>query len=188
MRQEGPSRSVRWPLLRVLAQHETQVELLSGDWFRLSTHYFRRTVLCAESDLCPLCSLLPVRAYWYLPVVVLPTKQPAILEMSATASSAMEQNAKLLAGSIGPGVQFLLRRKSAKRPVYSEVVGTSEKCSRVSKDVWLTALMAIYLLPMWRVDEDAESYSARTLSMVIERANLVAASVKAAADRRPIVR
>lgn len=182
---ERPSTVSRWPVLRVQPGHDCEVRLLSGDWIRLSTHYFRRTVLCSESASCPLCSLLPSRPYWYLPVAVAPRNTFCLLELSPSASSQLEQAAKFEHGSVLAGLSFRLFRKSKKKPIACECLGLSKGCHAVLLTEWVTPLMAIYLLPQLNVGEDIASYGGRVRSTVDQRNELVAASVKAAASRGP---
>lgn len=183
MDSESPSKLVRWPVLRVQPGSEKRVFLLSGEFVRLPTHYFRRTVLCVGDDSCPLCSLLPSRSYWYLPAVHQEGRQPCLLELSATAASSLEQNARLLGGRLGAGLRVRLFRQSPRKPLYTEVLEGCEPFSHASSNDWLTALMAVFLMPAFKRGETLEEYGARTIELVRQRATLVLASVEAAAEK-----
>lgn len=175
---ESPSRTARWPLLRVQPGHDSLVELLSGDWVRLSTHYYKRTFLCPESPSCASCDLLPVRCYWYLPALVLPQRRATLIEFSSAASSDLEQHAKLLSGRIGAGLTIRLSRRGSKSPVRSEVVSDSSVVSQLRFHEWVTALMAIYLLPPIHSDEGLDSYGGRVQRVLEERSRLIAESIQ----------
>lgn len=171
---ERPRREIRWPIVRVQAGHDCAIELLSGDWLRLATHYAGRTLLCAESEACDLCSLCPTRFYWYLPCCVLPTRSPAICEFSASTSSQLEQNAKMLHGCIGAGFKVRLARKSAKKPVYAEVLSYAKTTPQLTFQEWASALMAVYGLPGLRPGETIAEYGVRVEDFILQRANLAA--------------
>lgn len=188
MQAESPTLSARWPVLRVAPGHDVEVTLLSGDWVRLTTHYFRRTVLCSESAACPLCQLLPSRPYWYLPVSVAPRKTFCLLELSPSASSQLEQTAKFEHGKITAGLSFRLWRKAKKKPIACECLGVSGGSVLVSVHEWVSPLMAIFGLPILRPGEKIVEYGARVANTVDQRNELVAANMRAAAERRPAVR
>jgi hypothetical protein len=177
---ERPRREIRWPLVRVQPGHETQVELLSGYWLRLATHYAGRTLLCTESEACALCSVCPSRFYWYLPCCQLPGRTPAICEFSASTSSMLEQNAKMLHGSLGAGMQIRLARKAAKKPVYVEVIGYKQTSVNLSFQEWASALMAVFGLPGLRPDESIANYGERVEGFILQRAELAYNKMKLA--------
>lgn len=185
---ESPSFAARWPVLRVVPGHDYEVRLLSPDWVRLSTHYFRRTVLCSESDACPLCSLLPSRPYWYLPVAVSPRSSYCLLELSPAASSQLEQAAKFEHGAIKEGLSFRLFRKAKKKPIACECLGLSKGSVLVSLHMWVSPLMAIFGLPPLTALESVVEYGARVQHTVDQRNELIAASVRSAAEKRPASR
>jgi len=180
MNGEAPTKATRWPLVRVQPGHDCQVELLSGDWVRLSTHYYRRTFLCSEDEGCSCCELLPSRPYWYLPALMMPMRRVCLIEFSAAASADLEQHAKLLSGKIGAGLLVRLWRKSAKAPVKSEVIASGSASSRVALHDWLTALMAIFGLPNVRVDESIDAYGERVRETLNKRSELVATQMRLA--------
>lgn len=174
---ESPKKQTRWPLVRVQVGHDVQVELLSGDWLRLATHYAGRTFLCTESESCPLCPLCPSRFYWYLPVLVFPMRRPGLCEFSACTSSDLEQRAKMLHGSLGAGLQVRLARKSAKKPVYVEVTSFVAGAPRVEFFEWASALMAVYGLPALLPDEGIGAYGARVEAFIEQRAEVAATKI-----------
>jgi len=178
MNLESPTRSIRWPVVRVVPNHDVCCMLLSGDWFRLSTHFHRRTLLCTDNDLCPLCSLLPSRPYWYLPCLVLPNKCRGLLELSATTSADLEQRAKMLHGRIGAGLSVRLTRRGKKRPVYAEIVDDVACSPSLVLATWVSAVMAIFGFSAMREYESLESYSARIQPAVLERAEALAAHLR----------
>lgn len=188
MQAEAPTVAARWPVLRVQPGHDVEVMLLSSDWLRLNTHFHKRTVLCSESLCCPLCPLLPSRPYWYLPVSAEPRKTFCLLELSPSASSSLEQTAKFANGAIMAGQNFRLWRRAKKKPIGCEWLGLSKGACTVSVSEWVSPLMAIYGLPILRPGETIEEYGGRVASTVDQRNELVAASLKAAAERRPAVR
>lgn len=180
---ERPSPSPRWELLRVQPRHDVVVELLSGDWVRLSTHYHRKTFLCSESPQCDCCDLLPVRPYWYLPGLLHPTRRATLIEFSSAASSDLEQHAKLLSGRIGPGLVVRLTRRTPKSPVKSEVVSDSSVNTTLRFHQWVSALMAIYLMPPIREDEEIEAYGRRIASVVDQRSAVIATQIRNVSKR-----
>lgn len=180
---ESPTKTSRWPVVRVVPGHDKQVTLLSGDWLRLGTHYFGRTFLCTENDLCPCCSLLPSRPYWYLPCLIHPVKNPGLLELSATTSADLEQRAKMLHEDVHSGLMLRLTRRSPKKPVYVEIVDDVGMMAELTLQEWVSAVMAVYCLPPLRVGEGIVEYSARIQGSVIERGEVQAARLKAAAEK-----
>lgn len=183
MDSEAPSKLSRWALLRVPVGAGLVVELFSGDWIRLSTHFSGRTFLCSNGPECPLCEILPSRSFWYLPVGRVPGMRPAILELSSHASSDLEQVAKLAFGSMGPGARIELSRRGARAPVRSEAVESVLGACRVNLQTWGSALMAIYGLPQFGALESLEAYGERVRGRVFERAEVVAARLRAGARR-----
>jgi len=180
---ESPSKLVRWGLVRVEPGHRSRVELLSGDFVRLSTHFYRRTLLCVESDLCPLCDVLPSRSYWYLPCKLLPSGRLSLLELSATSSADLEQHAKLLHGKLGYGITVELSRRKRRSPMRCEIVGDVLGGKAIAPQVWVSALMAIFGLGALREFETLEQYSARVIAGVIERGKLVRGQMEAGQRR-----
>jgi hypothetical protein len=180
---ESPSKCARWPLLRVPAGQSVLVELLSGDWIRLTTHYVGRTVLCPQTPDCPLCDLLPTRAFWYLPALREPGRRPVLLELSAQASSDLEQVAKFAAGSVGAGVRLMLSRRTAKSPIRSEAEGFAPSPRRTNVDEWGSLLMAVFCCPPLRPAESISDYGSRIQPQLLARAEVAAARVRSGAEK-----
>jgi hypothetical protein len=176
---ESPSVASRWALVRVPVGRGLRIELLSGDWIRLSTHFARRTFLCTGEDDCPLCEFLPSRPFWYLPVLLVPGSRPALLELSGTASADLEQVSKLAFGRLGAGCVFDVSRRASKKAARAEAVSEAPAQMRVSLQRWGTALMAIYGLPQFNEGEGLESYGDRTRTKVYARAEMIAARLRA---------
>ena len=177
---ERPRREIRWPIVRVQVGHETEIELLSGDWLRLATHYAGRTLLCTESEACELCSLCPSRFYWYLPCCQLPQRTPAICEFSASTGSQLEQNAKMLHGSLRAGFKVRLARKAAKKPVYAEVMSYAATTPSLTFQEWASGLMAVFGLPALRPGETIGDYGVRVEDFILQRGSLAAMKLKLA--------
>lgn len=173
----------RWGILRVPAGAVLSVELLCGKWLRLATHYAGRTVLCTESEQCPLCDFLAVRSFWYLPIVQLPGRRPKLLELSSHGSADLEMVGKMAFGSLGPGCRFDLTRRSTKAPVRSEAGQFVATPERVSPQVWISALMAIYQLPQLHASETIDAYSERVRSRLVDRAEALANRLRAGQKR-----
>lgn len=184
MELETPTKAIRWPVVRVQPQHDVAVVLLSGDWLRLVTHYVGRTVLCPDSASCTLCSLLPSRPYWYLPCLILPRRNRGLLELSATTSADLEQRARMLHGRVGSGLTVRLSRRSAKRPIYCEIVEDVSVVCSLELYEWVSAVMAVYGFPAMRRTEELAAYSARIQPSVIERAKVEALLLTAGESRR----
>lgn len=181
---ESPTKSVRWSILRVVPGHVTRVVLLSGDWLRLATHWVGKTVICPETESCPLCELIGVRCFWYLPAAVLPGKSPCLLELSALSSADLEQRGKLFCGRIGSGIEIELTRRGSKSPIRSEIVADTPSSVRVDFQTWATALMAVYSLPMLNSDETIVEYGVRVRNLIVQRAELAAARLRASSAGR----
>ena len=183
--QEAPTSATRWPVVRILPGHSVEVQLLAGDWVKLTTHFNKVTFLCPEVAECDACSLLPSRPYWYLPCVHTSTRRVGILELSATASSHLEQGAKFAGWGVRAGVQIRLERKSAKKPLRVEVVGQAETPPVAKVHEWVSPLMALYKLPVLNVGESFSAYGDRVMPMVLQRANHQAAQMRASVSHRP---
>jgi len=175
---ESPSPAVRWSLLRVRPGHDCLVELLSGEWLRLVTHFCGRTILCPEVAECELCDLLPGRAFWYLPALFLPHRRPCLLELSAQASADLEQVAKFSAGSVGAGVRLTLSRRGPKSPIRSSFEDFVASPTRTRVDEWGSLLMAVFGFPALRPLESVGDYGERIRPQVLARAALAAARVR----------
>lgn len=182
--QERPTEVARWPVVRVEVGHDVSVQLLSSDFVRLSTHFWRSTFLCPEVEECDACKLLPSRPYWYLPVFVQPSKRSAILELSAHACSDLEQKCRFVGSALRPGVQVELSRRSKKKPVRIEIIGQAPSPPLAKLEQWLSPLMALFKMPPVMPAETLEQYGARCKGYAVERNKLLAAQMKAAANGR----
>lgn len=167
---EAPTPEVRWPILRVLAGHSAEVTLLSAAWFRVATHFSRRTLLCTGSEDCPLCGLLPARSYYYLPAAGRQVRSRVLLELSPLAAADLEQNCRMLEGGWRHGLSIEFSRRSPKAPLRSQVLGSNSAHSEVPFHVWVSAVMAIYGMPAIHEGESFAAYAARTVIRVRERA------------------
>jgi hypothetical protein len=177
---ESPSTVLRLHVLRFQVGASMDLELLSGDWCRLVTHFYTRTFLCAGGEECDACSVLPSRCYWYLPVLVLETNHVALLELSPTASADLEQKVRFCGYSVSPGVQVVASRRTKKSPLRFEVFSRAETPKVCRPHEWISPLMAVYKLPPLHLEESLSQYGTRVHPMVVERAKLAAAFYKAA--------
>jgi len=173
MTNEAPTRAVRWPIVRIKAGSATRAVLLSSEWVRLSTHFFKTTRLCLEPGECPACEVLPSRPYWYLPVKHPQGGSFGLIELSNQASCRLEQACRFACRRFGPGIEIEFSRQSSKRPICSEVVGESDCKISVSLFEWASPLMAVFGLPAFRPEECAEQYWARVRASVAIRAQLL---------------
>jgi len=183
MQFEGPSKCVRWPILRVHAGATSIVSLLSGQFLLLNTHFAGHTVLCPMTDECHLCALLPARSHWYLPAVSQALHRPCLLELSATSAADLEQRAKFSGLAVTYGLRVELSRRKAKSPLRCDVLGMAETPEVARPDEWLTPLFAIFGLPPLTPGESVEKYSARVRAKCVDRTEVAAARVRAAACR-----
>ena len=182
---ESPTSRVKWSVVPVNVGSRMPFVLLSGDWVRLTTHFFRRTFLCTEGDSCDACSLLGSRAYWYLPVRSEQTGGVGLLELSAQASSHLEQAAKFAGYSVAAGLRIEVSRKSTKSPVFSEMVGQTPNASPLPLASWGTGLMKVFGLPPIEDGESLDSYGERVYERVRMRSQVEAAAYAASRSGRP---
>lgn len=175
---EAPTRVARWPLVRVRVGEVITCQLLCGQFVRLVTHFHKTTFLCPEVEECDACELLPGRPYWYLPVQDCIYKRHGLLELSAHACSDLEQKVRFSGFALRPGIQVELSRRSAKKPVGIEILGSSETCPSTRPEEWVSALMAVYGLPALHPGETIDGYGERVKTTAVVRANLRAAAYK----------
>lgn len=159
--------STRWPVVRVGVGGTTRVVVCAERFLPLTTHWVTRTVLCAGED-CPLCEALAARGLFYLPVAW--DERPAMLELSALASSHFEQHAKLLHGGIRPGLVVELSRRGRRSPVRAEVVAVRENVAAVPVLEFAPKVMALYSLPGPNPGETFAEYEQRLVRVVRIRA------------------
>lgn len=181
---ERPGVVARWAVARVRPGHPTEFQLLSADWVRLVTHFFRLTFLCAEGEKCDVCQFLPARPFWYLPAYEARSQRACLLELSASACADLEQSAKFAGFGIRPGVKAILSRRTAKAPIKAEIVGQVPNPPAAALYQWVTPLMAIYRMPHMRPGESLADYGGRIHRMVCSRCELAAAQIRAAASAR----
>jgi hypothetical protein len=96
----------------------------------------------------------------------------------------LEQSCRFIGATVGAGVQVELARRTAKGRLRVEITGVREGAAEIPPNEWLTPLMAVYKLPAFACDECVADYSARVRLFIEARANLVAAQLQSAADRR----
>lgn len=175
---ETPTKQARWTVLRVEAHRESRVELLSGDWLRLATHFFRGTFLCAEGEDCPACEVLPARCYWYLPCLIRPGSWLGLLELSATASADLEQRTKMAGLRICSGLEVVLSRKTKKAPIRCEPTAIKESPSVARPHEWVSGLFRVFGLSGLEPGETLEHCSGRLRPTITRRAEVRANAFK----------
>jgi hypothetical protein len=164
----------RWPLVRLGAGSRTEIVLLSQQFFQLTTHWHKCTVLCPGED-CPLCDLLPSRGLFYLAVIC--ASRPSLLELGAQSAASLEQHCKLLHGGMKPGHVLSLFRRTAKSPVHSEVLRFQENASAVTTLTLAQRVLALYKFPPPNPNETLERYEGRIREAAKIRLQRVAQSI-----------
>lgn len=154
--------TVRWQVIRVGVGSKTQIVLLSPRFFELTTHWNKCTVPCSGPE-CPLCELLPGRGLFY--VACLCGGRVSLLELGAASASHFEQHCKFSSGGMLPGLVLDISRRSAKSPVYSEVVGKKETAKAVELFDLAAHVMSLYKFPCPNPGEDLNSYEERIQRM-----------------------
>ena len=170
------SGGARWPLVRIGVGATCEVISLSHRFLPLSVHWTGQSTVCA-GDGCDLCELLPVRGVYYLPVMC--QGRTSILELASQSSSHLEMHCKLLHGGLQPGLVILLRRRSPKAPVGSEVIDRRPGCVAVPMEIFASRVAALYHLPGCNPDETLAQYEARLSSMCRVRCQLMGARMRA---------
>ena len=164
----------RWQVLRLVPGHASKVVLLSEGFFPITTHFWRWSMLCPIED-CRLCELLPSRGLFYVAAQV--EGRIGIVEMGAQSAGHLEQHCKLLHQGMRPGLEIVLQRKSAKKPVYSEVVGSREGTTPVAPLDLAARVMALYKCPCPQPGDTLRAYAARLAPAVRARAERVAGEI-----------
>lgn len=164
----------RWPLIRLRPGCESECTLLSREYFCLTTHFHRVTILCAI-DNCALCEMLPARGLFY--AAVLCQGKRSILELGTFSANDLEQHVKLLHGGMRPGLQLRLSRIGKKQPVRSEVMGEVAGCGVIDKLTLAQRVLALYKLPCCNPDETIEQYEMRVVQIVRHRNSHLAAQL-----------
>ena len=181
---ETPSKVARWNVLRVKAGGVSEVVLLSGQWLRLTTHFYRRTFLCAEGEDCPMCVFQAARCLWYLPCLIRPGRWLGVLELGAAASADLEQRSKFSGGGLFPGLQVRVSRRAAKKAVVCEPVSSEETVAEVPLHVWVSGLFRVFGFGALRPGETIDEYGARSRDAIRRRAEHIARSYEASVGGR----
>lgn len=153
-----PAGAARWPVVRISVGGRCRVITLGSAFLPLSVHWVGHSIPCSRKQ-CALCEALPVRALFYLPVAC--QGRTSIFEVSSTASANIEQHCKLLHGGLRPGLELDVLRRSAKSPLYGEVVGEHSSTSEVPLLLFASRVMALYHLPCANPQETLEAYQVR---------------------------
>lgn len=156
----------RWQLVRLAAGRESEVTLLSREFFALTTHFVRVTLACA-GDGCALCDVLPARGLFYLACMC--QGRLSMLELGNFSANDLESHAKLLHGGLRPGLQFRLRRRTKRGAVFSEVIGELPGVEAVGRVLLAQRVLAMYKLPCCNPTESFERYEERIRSIVLRR-------------------
>lgn len=156
----------RWPVLKLRAGSVTQVVLLGTRFLPLSSHWVGRTLPC-PGEQCPLCSILPIRGLYYLPISL--DGRASILEMSPVASANLEQHAKLLHGGLQVGQLVEFSRRGAKSPLHGVIVEQRDGVNAVPFLMFASRVMALYHLPASNPGESIEAYDERLRGITLVR-------------------
>lgn len=175
--------SHRWHVVRLAPSTKAEVVLLSLRFFEVTTHWVDRTVLCSGLD-CPLCELLASRGLFYVAVHCF--SEVRLLELGAQSASHLEQHCKLLHGGMKSGQVLSLSRRTAKSPVYSEVVRFQENASSVSELTLAARVMALYKFPPPNPGETLETYEARIHASSLVRNKRIAADLVSRSEKRGV--
>lgn len=162
----------RLTLVRVLPAHTVEVILLSDRFVPLTTHWIDKSVVCPRDE-CVLCSTVPQRGLFYVPVDH--SGKMMLLELPAMAAAHLEQHLKLLHGGMAPGQVLHLTRRGKKSPIYSECIAVRPGCSAPPLLFVLGAVMAIYQYPPPNPGEDVASYDVRIHKLAVARAKVMSA-------------
>jgi len=109
---------------------------------------------------------LPARGLFYLPVTV--RGRTSILELGSISASHLEQHAKLLHRGLRPGLLIRLARRTAKAPIFSEVMGEQIGVGEVSLLELACRVCALYQLPPANPGEEFDEYQKR-LTIITRR-------------------
>lgn len=182
---EGPGREIRWPVLKATPGHAHEVVLLAGGFLRLDTHFFRRTQICLGTDDCPVCQLLPSRAFYYMPAKWRANGRPVLLELSGSSASDLEQVCGLLGPGLSPGVAVAATRRACKSPIRFEAIGLVEEAKECPEVEWVTAVMAIYGFTAMRPGESLEGYRVRLRAAAVARCDRLAFELMTRGGKSP---
>jgi hypothetical protein len=171
----------RWPVVRLSANSQTRVTLLSSQFFALTTHYYTVTVPC-PGDNCDLCDMIASRGLFYLAVMC--AQRVSILELGAHSASHLEQHLKLLHGGMVPGHVLELTRRGKKHPIHSTCVETVSVGGSVTHRDLVTHVMSIYKFPCPNPDDTLEAYEARCRTIAVSRNKRVVDAIKSGKSLR----
>jgi hypothetical protein len=172
---DGASGGARWPLVRIGVGATCEVISLAHKFLPLPVHWTGQSTVCAGEG-CDLCELLPTRGVYYLPVMC--QGRTSILELASQSSSHLEMHCKLLHGGLQPGLVIMLRRRSPKAPVGSEVIDRRPGCVAVPMEIFASRVAALYHLPGCNPDEALSQYELRLQSMCRVRNKITAARMR----------
>lgn len=162
--------SVRWYVVKIHVRCATEVILLGDAFLPLTVHWCGKTVPCG-GDGCVLCSSLPGRGLFYLPVNW--DGRVSILELGVLSANHLEQHCKLLHGGMKPGQVVRLTKRTLRAPAYSEVIDFKEGCKAVSRLELAPRVMRLYQLPGTNPGEGLNEYSARVSVIAKRRAEVL---------------
>lgn len=170
----------RWPVVRLRAGCQTEIVLLSREFFALTTHWFRCTVPCSV-DNCALCELLPARGLFY--VACMCASRVSLLELGALSACHMEQHARLLHSGLRPGLVFCLSRRGQKSPVHTECIREQPGVSPVGLLDLAVHTLALYKFPPANPGDSLEQYEARVRTIAQKRNELTARQLTASQQK-----
>lgn len=171
----------RWPIVRIGCGSETEVVLLSSRFLPLTVHWVGRSVPCCATG-CALCAWLPARGLFYLPVAL--RGRTSILELGSISACHLEQHAKLLHQGMRPGLEIRLVRRSAKAPIFSEVVGERPGVAEVTLIELACRVCALYQLPPANPAETFDEYQDRLRLITRRRSEVESERLKRAQVER----
>lgn len=175
----------RWQLIRVRPGCESEMVLLSQEFFALTVHWVGHSVPCCGAG-CVLCECLAARCLFYLAGVC--QNRLSMIELGSESATSIEQHLKLLHGGFVPGLRIRFLRRSAKAPVFGEVVGKVDVGGPVLKRQLARRVLALYKYPPDNPDESFEAYETRIASMARRRNEQIAKRLESSSDGRLRVR
>lgn len=148
----------RWPVVRIRGGSSSEVIILSSAPFAITTHWDGTTQPCCGAG-CRLCEHVPTRGLFYFPVMC--NSRVSILELANQSFAYFEQHCRLLHGGLRPGLVVLLKRKSDKAPLHSEVLRFQDQAKEVGLLETAAHVMALFKYPGPNPGDTLESYEAR---------------------------
>lgn len=171
----------RWELVRVRPGCESELVLLSQEFFALTVHWVGHSVPCAGNG-CVLCESLVARGLFYLGGVC--QNRLAMIELGSESAMNLEQHLKLLNGGFVPGLRIRFLRRSAKAPVHGEVVGKVEVKGPITRRQLARRVLALYKFPCDNPDESEADYETRIARMARARNEQIAKRLASSSDGR----